>query len=137
WMGELASATVIVESLRPAMRDSQADPLARMTWYVMEGMHAWFIADFRACISAVEAGSKLANESGVHLHDLYLYAQAVYGGLSLGEPGVAAQYLQRMLSVKTTRRTDHSLLQYEMAAAAWCRGDFAVAAEHGETAARI
>jgi LuxR family transcriptional regulator, maltose regulon positive regulatory protein len=137
WMGEFASATVIVESLRPAMRETQADPLARMTWYVMEGMHAWFVADFHACITAVEAGSKLATDSGVHLHDLYLYAQAVYGGLSLDQMDVAAQYLQRMSNVKTTRRTDHSLLQYQMAAAAWCRGDFAVAAEHGETAARI
>lgn len=137
WMGESTSATVIVESLRPAMRESQIDPLTHMTWYVMEGMYAWFAADFAACIAAVESGSQLAVESGVHLHDLYLYAQAVYGGLSLNAPDVAAKYLQRMSGVPTARRTDHSLLQYQMAAAAWCRGEFALAVEHGETAARI
>ena len=137
WMGEFTSATAIVESLRPAMRESRTDPLTRMTWYVMEGMHAWFVADFAACIAAVESGSQLALESGVHLHDLYLYAQAVYGGLSLNAPDVATRYLQRMSGVRTVRRTDHSLLQYEMAAAAWCRGDFELAVEHGQTAARI
>ena len=137
WMGEFTSAIVIVESLRPAMRESRIDPLTRMTWYVMEGMYAWFAADFAACIAAVEAGSQLAIDSGVHLHDLYLYAQAVYGGLSLNAPEVAAKYLQQMSGVPTARRTDHSLLQYQMAAAAWCRGEFALAVEHGETAARI
>ena len=137
WMGKFAAATSIVETLRPALRASRTDPLVRLTWYVMEAMHAWFVADSRACITAVEAGSRLADECGVHLHDLYLYAQAVYGGLSLHEPAVAAQYLDRMARVGTTRRTDHSLLQYQRAAAAWCRGDFAVAAEHAEAAARI
>jgi len=137
WMGKFASATTVIEALRPVLRASGTDPLVRLTWYVMEAMHAWFIADSRACIAAVEAGSQLAVDSGVHLHDLYLYAQAVYGGLSLNEPAGAARYLERMGGVETTRRTDHALLQYQLAAAAWCRGDFAVAAEHGETAARL
>jgi len=137
WMGKFASATAVIEALRPVLRVSRTDPLVRLTWYVMEAMHAWFIADCRACIAAVAAGSKLAIESGVHLHDLYLYAQAVYGGLSLNEPGEAARYLERMAGVETTRHTDRALLQYQMAAAAWCRGDVAVAVEHGESAARI
>ena len=137
WMGKFTSASTVIEALRPALRASRADPLVRLTWYVMEAMHAWFVADSSACIAAVEAGSQLAADSGVHLHDLYLYAQAVYGELSLNEPAGATRYLERMASVETARRTDHSLLQYQMAAAAWCRGDFEVAAEHGETAARI
>jgi DNA-binding SARP family transcriptional activator len=137
WMGKFVSATPIIETLRPALRASRADPLVRLTWYVMDAMHAWFVADSRACIAAVEAGSQLADECGIHLHDLYLYAQAVYGGLSLGEPAVAARYLERMSHVETARRTDHSLLQYQMAAAAWCRGDFAVAVEHAEASARM
>ncbi len=137
WMGKFSSATPIIETLRPALRASRTEPLVRLTWYVMEAMHAWFMADSRACITAVETGSQLADECGVHLHDLYLYAQAVYGGLSLNEPAVAARYLGRMSQVETTRRTDRSLLQYQMAAAAWCRGDFAVAVEHAEASARM
>ena len=137
WMGNFASATLIVETLRPALRASRTDPLAHLTWYVMEAMHAWFAADSQACIAAVEAGARLADECGVHLHDLYLYAQAVYCGLSLHEPAIASRYLERMASIGTPRRTDHSLLQYQMAAAAWCRGDFALAVEHGEAAARM
>jgi ATP/maltotriose-dependent transcriptional regulator MalT/DNA-binding SARP family transcriptional activator len=137
WMGQFASATLIVETLRPTLEASQMAPLVRLTWYVMEAMHAWFTADSRACIAAVESGARLADECGVHLHDLYLHAQAVYCGLSLQEPSVAAQHLKRMASVNTPRRTDHSLLQYQMAAAAWCRKDFAVAAEHAAAAARI
>lgn len=137
WMGKFASATPIIETLRPALRASRTDPLVRLTWYVMDAMHAWFTADSRACITAVEAGSQLADECGIHLHDLYLYAQAVYGGLSLQEPAVAARYLERMSHVETPRLTDHSLLQYQMAAAAWCRGDFAVAVEHAEASARM
>jgi LuxR family maltose regulon positive regulatory protein len=137
WMGEFASATVIVESLRPAIRNLRTGPLARLTWHVMEAMHAWFVGELQACLGAVTAGSQLAAESGIHLHDLYLYAQAVYAGLSLDDLPTATEYLQRMSGVETARRTDHSLLQYQMAAAAWRRGDLAIAVEHGETAARI
>lgn len=137
WMGKFASATAIIEALRPVLRVSRTDPLVRLTWYVMEAMHAWFIADSRTCFAAVSAGSELAVESGVHLHDLYLYAQAVYGGLSLNEPAEAARYLERMAGVETIRHTDRALLQYQRAAAAWCRGDFSVAVEHVESAARM
>jgi LuxR family maltose regulon positive regulatory protein len=137
WMGQFTSATLIVETLRPALNVSRMDPLIRLTWYVMEAMHAWFTADSRACITAVEEGARLADECGVHLHDLYLYAQAVYCGLSLQQDAIAARYLKRMTTVETPRRTDHSLLQYQMAAAAWCRGDFAVAAEHAGAAAQM
>jgi LuxR family maltose regulon positive regulatory protein len=137
WMGKFVSATPVVETLRPALHASRTDPLVRLTWHVMDAMHAWFVADSRACIAAVEAGSQLADECGIHLHDLYLYAQAVYGGLSLNEPAVASRYLERMSRVDTSRRTDHSLLQYQMAAAAWCRGDYAVAVEHAEASARL
>lgn len=137
WMGKFASATLIVETLRPALRTASADPLVRLTWYVVEAMQAWFVADSRACVAAVENGTQLADECGVHLHDLYLYAQAVYCGLSLDEPAIADRYLKRMASVGTPRRTDHSLFQYQMAAAAWCRSDFSVAVEHGEAAARM
>lgn len=137
WMGKFVAATPVIETLRPALRASRTDPLVRLTWYVMDAMHAWFVADSPACITAVEAGSSLADECGIHLHDLYLYAQAVYGGLSLNEPDLAARYLERMSHVETSRRTDHSLLQYQMAAAAWCRGDFAVAVEHAEASARM
>lgn len=137
WMGNFTSATVIIDTLREANKPSQNDPLTQLTWYVMEAMHAWFNASHETCLNAVDEGIKLAEASGVHLLDLYLYAQGVYSSLSLGAPEVAAELLKKMSRLTITRLMDQSLYHYLSSSAAWFDGDLQRAIEHGEVAVQL
>jgi GGDEF domain-containing protein/tetratricopeptide (TPR) repeat protein len=137
WMGDLAKAGSLSDELRPVLDRKGSDPLTQQNWYVMEAMHAWFVADGKACLEAVEKGMRNAEESGVHLLDLYLLGQGVYAGLSLAAPETATACLKKMMSIDSPRIMDKSFYQYQASAVAWFQGDLKKAIEHGRLSVRF
>jgi ATP/maltotriose-dependent transcriptional regulator MalT/DNA-binding SARP family transcriptional activator len=137
WSGDLAKISVLVKELRPAHGIDKYDPLTRQMWFVLEAMYSWYAADWATCKRAIVDGLKNADNSGVHMLDFYLLAQGVYGGLSLGDPSAAADYLEKMSRIDSPRLGDKALYHYHVSSLAWCRGDFAGAAEHGRQAVKI
>ncbi len=137
WSGDLAKVSVLIRELKPAHGLAKYDPLTRQMWFVMQAMYAWYAADWATSKQAIVDGLKNAENSGVHILDFYLLAQGVYGGLSLGDPGAAGDYLKRMALIGSPRLGDKALLHYHEASLAWYRGDYAGAAEHGGQAVKI
>lgn len=137
WVGDFSKASLVIEALRPASGLKENDPLTRQNWYVMEAMYSWFAADGTTCMQAVTAGLENAENSGIHLLDLYLLAQGVYSGLSLGDPAAAGSCLQKMSLIDSPRLMDRALYQYQASAVAWHRGHRKKAAEHGKEAVKI
>ncbi len=137
WVGDFSQAAVVIDASRPAMGCKEYDPLTRQNWYVMEAMYSWFAADWKTCKRAIDNGIKNAADSGIHLLDLYLMAQGVFGGLSLGDPSMAESCLDRMLTINSPRPGDMSLYQYQASAVAWHNGDYKKSAAHGKQAVKI
>ncbi len=137
WMGHLPSATLIIEALREAGTSQQSDPLTRLNWRVMEAMHAWFTANHKTCLAAMSAGNDLAESSGVHLLDLYLYAQGVYSGLSQGDIPLASRLLEKMSQLSVGRVMDKSLLHYQLGCLSWRQGDLHQAVENYQAAVEL
>lgn len=132
WMGDWAKSGSLIDDLRPALNRKESDPLTQQNWHVMEAMHAWFVADDKACLEAVEKGLHNAEASGVHLLDLYLLGQGVYAGLSLANPAAAIACLKKMVLIDSPRIMDKSFYQYQASAVAWFQGDLKKAIEHGQ-----
>ena len=123
WMGNLSTATMIIDSLRETGTSRLSDPLTRLNWYVMEAMHAWFVADHDACLNAMNEGSRLAESCGIHLLDLYLYAQGVYSGMTQGDLVLASKLIKKMSKLNIGRIMDKSLYHYQSGSIAWREGD--------------
>lgn len=137
WDGDFPRAAVVIEALRPQVERLRHDPLALLHWYVMDAMYSWFVADHAACLAAVEAGNRLAAETGVHLLDIYLNAQGVYSAVSVGDRPTARACMGRMVAAGPVRMLDKSLCAYMLASVAWLEGDLPRAIEQGEAAVRL
>lgn len=103
----------------------------------MEAMYSWFAADWATCKRAIDNGVKNAEDSGIHLLDLYLMAQGVFGGLSLGDALTAESCLNTMLQINSPRLGDKALYQYQASSVAWHYGDYKKSAEHGRQGVKI
>jgi two-component SAPR family response regulator len=137
WVGDFSKVGIVIDALRPSLGLNEYDPLTRQYWYVMEAMCSWFAADWITCKRAIEDGVKNAEESGIHLFDLYLLAQGVYGGLSLGDPSTADACFEKMSLINSPRTGDKALHHYQASSVAWYHGDLKKSAEHGREAVRI
>lgn len=137
WDSDFPRAAVVIEALRPQVEQLRHDPLALLHWYVMDAMYSWFVADHAACLAAVEAGNRLAAETGVHLLDIYLNAQGVYSAVSVGDVVTARECMRRMVAAGPVRMLDKSLCAYMLASVAWLEGDLPRAIEQGEAAVHL
>jgi LuxR family transcriptional regulator, maltose regulon positive regulatory protein len=137
WNGEFAKTSIIIDALRPLSRMPDNDPLTQQTWWVMEAMHSWFMADHPTCVAAVNEGNRLAERTGVHLLDVYLNAQGVYSGVSLDDPETARACLRNMAARNPSRPLDRSLHHYMASQVAWMNGDLINAGKHGEIAVKL
>ena len=130
WGGNPARCGLLMDSLRPFVGSRECDPLATQYWYLMESMYSWIVADWPSCQRAVTEGLKNADESGVHLFDLFILANGIYGALSLGEPSFARPWFERMSLINSPRRGDKGLYHYKAASIAWYDGDLKRSADH-------
>ena len=137
WIGDFAKAGLLIDALRPVSSLKEDDPLTQQTWYVMEAMYSWFMADGKTCMEAVTKGIYNAERTGVHLLDLFLLGQGVYSGLSLGDPSAASSCLEKMSGINSPRLMDKAFHLYQASSVAWHNGDFKKAIEHGKLAVQF
>lgn len=136
WAGNPVRCGLLIDRLRPLSKARECDPLSKQYWYLMESMYSWIVADWPSCKRAVTDGLKNAQDSGVHLFDLFILAQGIYGALSLGEPSFASPWLEKMSLINSPRRGDKGLYHYKAASVAGHEGDLKKSIEHAEQAAR-
>ncbi|MBW7957582.1 MAG: AAA family ATPase [Deltaproteobacteria bacterium] len=130
WGGNTLRCGFLIDKLRPLAKSRECDPLSKQYWYLMESMYSWIVADWSSCHRAVIEGLKNADESGVHLFDLFILANGIYGALSLGQPSFAHPWFERMSRINSPRRGDKGLYHYKAASIAWYDGDLKRSADH-------
>jgi len=137
WVGDFSKITPVVETLRPSRGMAGYDSLVKQNWYAWKAMHSWFVADWTTCRQAISDGLRNAEDSGIHLLDLFLLSSGVWGGLSLGDPSAAVSYLGKMALIESQRPGDKALYHYQTASVAWNYGEYKKSAEHGKLAVKI
>jgi ATP/maltotriose-dependent transcriptional regulator MalT/DNA-binding SARP family transcriptional activator len=95
WVGDLAKAELLVNTLRPQMEESPC-PLTQVTWQVMAtGYYLTFTAA-EECLPHVERGLQIAREAGIHGWDMLLAVQGVVASLTVGNVELSTRYLRCM-----------------------------------------
>lgn len=116
WIGDLAAAQVLIDSLRPQVMRPQMPPILQITWDGMAAGYYWMRAANAECLARVEHGLDMARTAGVHSWDRLLCSQGVFGSLSDGNAPLARRYLDRMESALTmSRPMDTAMYHYHHA----------------------
>ncbi len=138
YIGDLAKAGLLLDTLRAPMQRREVPPLLRTAWCAMHSAYQWVAGAAEDSLRTVEEGLAIANETGVHLWDVLTLSQGVYASLSSGDRARAARYLEAMAGRLIAGRT------LDMAFYHWLCGlhqimgdDFGQAASSIETALRL
>jgi LuxR family maltose regulon positive regulatory protein len=105
---------MLLMTLRPIVTAPGVSPLARITWQVNVAALYWMTAANDECIAAADEGLRLADTYGIHLWDMFLCTQAVFGRLfKAGNVTAAEPYYARMTQqVNPARIMDAAFLHY-------------------------
>ncbi len=99
WVGDVQAAGLILDQVRQLARTVELPPLIFAIWKMQEAVYYWHTAAFETCLKTVAEGLTGSEESGIHLLDSWLLAQAVYASLSRGDLAGAASFLDQMKPV--------------------------------------
>lgn len=112
WVGDLAAAGHLSTILKSLATAAKAPPLAHITQCWVDCGYYWMTADLDECLAAGRKGLEMAAETGIHIWDMSLLTQSVYGHLSRGEIAQAETMFEQMSAVLNTERTIDSALYY-------------------------
>ncbi len=133
WIGDLAKAQQMSETMRPIVRAQVVSPLM-LYWCAWEAVYRWSTGAFEDCMNVAADGLELGCTLGIHLFDLALLLQRCYGLLYTGDLGAAADVLRRAQPlIHPARRLDIAHYHFVAGWLAACEGDLARAAQHAQT----
>jgi ATP/maltotriose-dependent transcriptional regulator MalT len=138
WVGDIAGAGLIMETVRQLARASESSPLVFATWKMQEAVHSWHLCEFDTAIKTVEEGLRYGEESGVHILDNWLLAQGVYASLSRNYLVEARRFLDKMKPVlETNRHLDICHYHYLSSLYNLLDGSLELAMQHSQRALKI
>jgi LuxR family maltose regulon positive regulatory protein len=103
FFGEIEKVTPILEAIHQKIDAGHASTLAVLSLRDLQAFYYWISADFEKNRWAADDGIALAEATGVHYLDTYLFGHASAGALSIGEIARAEEYLGKMLSAIRTK----------------------------------
>lgn len=137
WVGNPRRVGPLMDVLRPFTRSRECDPLAKQFWYLMESMYFQIFGEWPSCKRAVIDGIRNAQENGIHLFDLFILANGIYGAISFEDISFARSCLEKMSLINSPRQGDKGLYPYQAASVTWYEGDFKKSVAHAEQAVMI
>ena len=96
WLGESRQAAAIVQSIARAEKDLQNAPVTGAWWYAISLINHWQRLEPQASLQKFKQALACADASGVHVMDDFLYGNAVYPALAIGDIPMAEKFLQTM-----------------------------------------
>lgn len=138
WMGDFASARILLEAVQPPAGASGTDPLAYIAWRTMQAGYHWFMAEHEACLRAVRDGLETAERTGARPLSALLASQGVIGSLTAGKLQLAGELLRSAATtIARARPLDRAHYHYLAFLEAFFRGDVASAFTHAREAVAL
>ncbi len=104
WIGDIASAGLMLETVNQLATAMDLSPLEYVVWKMQQAILYWHTASFEAALQCVNEGLNETEKNGIHLLDNWLMAQAVYASLSNGDLERARDFLDMMRPILGGRR---------------------------------
>lgn len=133
WLGKAVQGESLMRE-SAYLVTSGIEPLARLNWYLVSAIYARHRADVAACKDAVEEGLRIADESEVHVVDLYLCVLGMYGTLNIGDLDAAMSLQQRISLTHRAQKLDISAFHHIQSMMNLHLGNFVEAGQHARNA---
>lgn len=136
WSGDYPGGRALYNVFQAEVdADAGLSPLARLMWWSNAAILDWTSGDPAACYEKVERGLALADASGVHLRDFFLYTQGIFCALSQDDLPRAEAYLERLARIERGHKRLDVMVHHFFRS--WCclsQGDARTALAHAEAA---
>jgi LuxR family maltose regulon positive regulatory protein len=114
--GDLKLAEFIFDSLRPVAETVDAPPLMLTTWNLMAAGYSWMAGNLHESLAYARAGLDTAEESGVHVWDMFTHMQALSAALLSNNRAEADKHLIAMRALLDVNRFLDAASYHYMAA---------------------
>ena len=135
WRGDLAQASIILETQRGDMSKISSSPFAQVMWYLVDAIYAMHAGLHERCLQAVTQGLQLSQETGIHMWDMVFLGHGATTSFSMNKLDAAGDFVKGMAAVFDKNR--YTEASYYHAMAAWhaaLSNQAGVAARHAEFA---
>ncbi len=136
--GSTLKAGLVLKKMEPFVTPA-SPPFLRINWCLVKAMYAHMAKGAgEEAISFVEEGLSIANDTGIHVFDMYLLAQGTHGSLTTYDLYRAEHYLETMsASISGHRLWDVSYYHFLSACKEWCRDNIRAFSEHMQLALNL
>ncbi|MFI0415152.1 MAG: hypothetical protein ACH255_13555 [Candidatus Thiodiazotropha sp.] len=133
WNASRSRVETLVNALQPLADTPGLPALVRLTWYLISSGYHWSRMENEEAIIAARKGLEFADETGIHLWDMFLCVQAVIGALSIWDLESASKYLKKMPELFDPKRhLDSSIFYYMAGWHAYLKNDLEAAYEYAK-----
>jgi LuxR family maltose regulon positive regulatory protein len=117
WRGDLAQASIILETQRGDLSKIGSSPFAQVMWYLVDAIYAMHAGLHERCLQAVTQGLQLSRDTGIHMWDMVFLGHGATTSFSMNNIEGAGDFVKGMAAIfETNRYTDAS---YYHVMAAW------------------
>ena len=117
WRGDLAQASIILETQRGDLSKISSSPFAQVMWYLVDAIYAMHAGLHERCLQAVTQGLQLSQDTGIHMWDMVFLGHGATTSFSMNDLQGAGDFVKGMAAVfEKNRYTDAS---YYHVMAAW------------------
>ena len=135
WRGDLAQASIILETQRSDLSKANSSPFAQVMWYLVDAVYAMHAGLHERCLQSVNQGLQLSRETGIHMWDMVFLGHGATTAFSLNNLDSAWDFVKGMAAVfEKTRYTEVSIYHAMAAWHAALSNQPGVAAKHAEFA---
>jgi len=134
WLGRNREGAALLRELAPWVTPETA-PMAQLNWLTAKAMYAWLEADVTECANIVALALRTADESDIHVLDLFVCVFGVYGTLTVGDSVSASALLRRVeRNLPTPRNVNATAYNHIQTLIGLHAGDYLNAEQHARHA---
>ncbi len=138
WRGDLAQASIILETQRGELSKISSSPFAQVMWYLVDAIYAMHAGLHERCLEAVIQGLQLSQDTGIHMWDMVFLGHGATTAFSMNDPEGAGDFVKGMAAVfEKNRYTDASYYHVMAAWHAALTNQPGVALKHAEFALKL
>ena len=116
WRGDLAQASIILETQRGNLKKITAAPFAQVMWSLVDAFYAMHAGLHERCLQAVTQGLQLSRDTGIHMWDIIFLGHGATTSFSTNNLDAAGQYVKEMAAVLDKNGYTDASLYHAMAA---------------------
>ena len=138
WIGRVHAAHVIVDSLSPRYTSESRHSLPYLMWLRAVALYYLYDASYERALETIADGLTIAEDTGIHLLDLFFIGEGIYCATATGDVRRAEDFFRKLDPGRNCNSSCGHVFYRHMASMVYSlKGDFPLSISHAEESLRI